>query len=201
MRQKIWAKFMNRLISRELLLRRRLSPSLSPRRSGRSALPSSAWVYLQTSSATGQNTPWRQQAQGYQRDLGVFSDSQVRQQPCVMIVSASASAFREFRPGSPAGAVPVFRLLIKDHVLFICVNVLGLHHACFHGNERIHGIAEGISYLVVVATVAYSLYVKVSTGKGLPAGPSGLLGAVEGLSYLALVGGLAAFGVSVGLRS
>ena len=61
--------------------------------------------------------------------------------------------------------------------------------------------AEGISYLVIVATVAYSLYVKVNTGKGLPAGPSGLLGAVEGLSYLALVGGLAAFGVSVGLRS
>jgi hypothetical protein len=111
-----------------------------------------------------------------------------------MIVSASA---REFRPCSGAGAVPVFRLLIKDHVLFICDNV----SCMFHGNERIHGIAEGISYLVVVATVAYSLYVKVSTGKGLPAGPSGLLGAVEGLSYLALVGGLAAFGVSVGLRS
>lgn len=48
---------------------------------------------------------------------------------------------------------------------------------------------EGISYLVVVGVVAYSLYTKVNTGKGLPAGPSGLLGAVEGLSYLSLLGG------------
>jgi hypothetical protein len=30
----------------------------------------------------------------------------------------------------------------------------------------------------------------VSTGKGLPAGPSGLLGAVEGFSYLLLVAGV-----------
>jgi hypothetical protein len=49
--------------------------------------------------------------------------------------------------------------------------------------------AEGISYLVIVATVAYSLYTKVQTGKGLPAGPAGLLGAVEGFSYLSLLGG------------
>ncbi|KAG1661310.1 hypothetical protein FOA52_008657 [Chlamydomonas sp. UWO 241] len=55
------------------------------------------------------------------------------------------------------------------------------------------GAAEGISYLVIVAIVAYSLYTKVATGRGLPPGPSGLLGAVEGLSYLALLGGIAAF--------
>lgn len=47
--------------------------------------------------------------------------------------------------------------------------------------------AEGISFLGVYGIVAWSLYTKVSTGTGLPAGPSGLLGAVEGLSYLTVL--------------
>lgn len=47
--------------------------------------------------------------------------------------------------------------------------------------------AEGISYLGVYGIVAWSLYTKVSTGSGLPAGPSGLLGAVEGFSYLTVL--------------
>lgn len=34
---------------------------------------------------------------------------------------------------------------------------------------------------------------QVSTGKGLPAGPSGLLGAVEGFSYLSLLAAIVAF--------
>ena len=36
-----------------------------------------------------------------------------------------------------------------------------------------------------------SLATKVKTGSGLPAGPGGLLGAAEGLSFLAIVVGLA----------
>jgi hypothetical protein len=48
---------------------------------------------------------------------------------------------------------------------------------------------EGVSYLVIVGIVAWSAYTKATTGSGLPAGPSGLLGAAEGLSYLALVAG------------
>jgi hypothetical protein len=47
--------------------------------------------------------------------------------------------------------------------------------------------AEGISFLGVYGVVAWSLYTKVSTGSGLPAGPSGLLGAVEGFSYLTVL--------------
>lgn len=47
--------------------------------------------------------------------------------------------------------------------------------------------AEGISYLGVYGLVAWSVYTKVSTGSGLPAGPSGLLGAVEGFSYLTVL--------------
>lgn len=54
-------------------------------------------------------------------------------------------------------------------------------------------LAEGISYLVVVGLCGWSIYTKVSTGSGLPPGPSGLLGAVEGISYLSLVGAIAVF--------
>lgn len=49
--------------------------------------------------------------------------------------------------------------------------------------------AEGISYLVVLGIIAWSISTKVKTGSGLPAGPNGLLGAVEGISYLSLLGG------------
>jgi hypothetical protein len=48
------------------------------------------------------------------------------------------------------------------------------------------GAAEGVSYLVIVGIVAWSLYTKSQTGSGLPAGPSGLLGAAEGFSFLSL---------------
>ena len=37
--------------------------------------------------------------------------------------------------------------------------------------------------------VGWSAYTKATTGSGLPAGPSGLLGAVEGFAYLSLLAG------------
>ena len=55
--------------------------------------------------------------------------------------------------------------------------------------------AEGVSYLVIVGLVAWSLYTKVETGSGLPAGPSGVLGAAEGFSYLSLVIGIVVAGL------
>jgi hypothetical protein len=48
-------------------------------------------------------------------------------------------------------------------------------------------LAEGISFLGVYGIVAWSLYTKATTGSGLPAGPSGLLGAVEGVSFLTVL--------------
>jgi hypothetical protein len=57
------------------------------------------------------------------------------------------------------------------------------------------GAAEGVSYLVILGTVAWSTYTKVKTGSGLPSGPAGLLGAVEGLSYLSLLAILVVFGL------
>lgn len=93
------------------------------------------------------------------------------------------------------------------------------------GPYGLYGAAEGVSYLVVLGIIGWSLSTKVRpaasfiaipslaccrwlrespamtpsraaqvrTGSGLPAGPSGLLGAVEGLSYLTLVASIAAF--------
>ena len=54
------------------------------------------------------------------------------------------------------------------------------------GPGGIYGATEGVSYLVIVAVVAWSLYTKAKTGSGLP---GMLLGAVEGFSYLSLVAG------------
>lgn len=57
------------------------------------------------------------------------------------------------------------------------------------------GALEGVSFLVILGIVGWSAYTKVSTGKGLPNGPFGLLGAVEGLSYLALAAAVVIFGL------
>ncbi|EFJ44908.1 hypothetical protein VOLCADRAFT_38658, partial [Volvox carteri f. nagariensis] len=47
--------------------------------------------------------------------------------------------------------------------------------------------SEGVSYLLVLGIIGWSIYTKATTGSGLPAGPAGLLGAVEGVSYLSLL--------------
>lgn len=53
---------------------------------------------------------------------------------------------------------------------------------------------------MVVGLVAWSLYTKATTGSGLPAGPAGLLGAVEGFSYLSLLGGIVVFGLELATK-
>mmetsp|Transcript_17757 Transcript_17757/g.16030 ORF Transcript_17757/g.16030 Transcript_17757/m.16030 type:complete len:114 (-) Transcript_17757:325-666(-) len=53
------------------------------------------------------------------------------------------------------------------------------------GNSSvIIGTAGVLSNIVV----DYSLYVLKTTGSGLPAGPFGIEGALEGISYLAIIG-------------
>lgn len=66
--------------------------------------------------------------------------------------------------------------------------------SCYAG---IYGAAEGVSYLVVLGVVGWSLYTKVKTGSGLPAGPSGLLGAIEGTSFLTLLISIGVFGLQI----
>ena len=56
-------------------------------------------------------------------------------------------------------------------------------------NMHLHGRAlEGISYLVLVGFVLTSLRHKIKNGAGFLAGPSGLLGAAEGLSFASVLG-------------
>jgi hypothetical protein len=48
---------------------------------------------------------------------------------------------------------------------------------------------EGVSYLAVTAFVVAATAKKIKTGSGLPAGPGGVLGGAEGISFLvALIG-------------
>lgn len=49
-------------------------------------------------------------------------------------------------------------------------------------------IAAAVSGAIAVPVVAWSLYTLKTTGCGLPPGPAGSLGAVEGVSYLAILG-------------
>ena len=54
-----------------------------------------------------------------------------------------------------------------------------------------------MSYLVILGIVGWSAYTKAKTGSGLPPGPAGLLGAVEGFSYLSLLAGVVVFGLQL----
>ncbi|KAJ8905667.1 hypothetical protein NDN08_002173 [Rhodosorus marinus] len=56
-----------------------------------------------------------------------------------------------------------------------------------------YGLIEGLSYLVIVGLVGWSIFTKVKTGSGLPQGPFALLGACEGISYLLIVSGIGAY--------
>lgn len=49
---------------------------------------------------------------------------------------------------------------------------------------------------VILGIVAWSLWTKKETGSGLPAGPSGILGAAEGFSYLSLAAGISVFALN-----
>ena len=48
----------------------------------------------------------------------------------------------------------------------------------------------------MLGIVGWSAATKASTGSGLPAGPSGLLGAVEGLSYVSILAAIVVFGLT-----
>jgi len=68
--------------------------------------------------------------------------------------------------------------------------------ALFAGNDNVEeeeeigplGLAATALGLVAAPVVLYSEYVLKTTGCGLPAGPGGALGALEGISYLVVVG-------------
>lgn len=68
---------------------------------------------------------------------------------------------------------------------------LKIHGMAKEGSEREGGIAETVAIaggLVASPVIGWSLYTLKTTGCGLPPGPGGSLGALEGVSYLAVVG-------------
>ena len=81
--------------------------------------------------------------------------------------------------------------LCTSPIAFWSEYTLATTGAGLQGSDILGGL-EGISYLVFVGIVAWSLKTKVQTGSGLPAGPNGLIGAAEGVSYLALLGAIGA---------
>jgi len=58
--------------------------------------------------------------------------------------------------------------------------------------ENLVELYAGIAGLLSCAVVSYSLFTLKQTGCGLPAGPGGLVGAIEGVSYLGVAGLLGA---------
>ena len=53
-------------------------------------------------------------------------------------------------------------------------------------------LAAGLGGVVASCVTGYSLYTLKNTGCGLPAGPGGIVGAIEGISYLGFAGLLGA---------
>ena len=108
------------------------------------------------------------------------------------------------------GSIGLFANLICDYSLYVLKTTgCGLPPGPF----GVLGALEGISYLVVVGNIwisnwlmtwiyikgilAWSLITKVKTGSGLPAGPNGLLGASEGVTFLTILGGLVIAGLNL----
>ena len=119
---------------------------------------------------------------------------------------------------------------------YSCCTLIACMHACAEGQRNapdayvcfqtgeglppgpygVYGALEGVSYLVVLFLISWSVTKKLRTGVGLPsgvsastklctyacranvpmmcAGPGGLLGGVEGLSFLSLVAAVLVFG-------
>ncbi|KAK9834062.1 hypothetical protein WJX81_006842 [Elliptochloris bilobata] len=90
----------------------------------------------------------------------------------------------------PIGAASNVIMLISEYTLKTTGKGLP------EGPGGIFGALEGVSYLVVLGIIGWSVSTKLKTGQGLPSGPGGALGAVEGLSYLSILGAVAVFGLT-----
>lgn len=89
-------------------------------------------------------------------------------------------------PAGPGGALGgrwgdlihnVYSLQCNEYTYYMCLGTYFMKASCEHNltyPDVSHFAAlEGISYLAVVGIAGWSLYTKITTGKGLPAGPAG----------------------------
>lgn len=92
------------------------------------------------------------------------------------------------------GALGVGANLICDYSLYF-LRTTGCNFVPKYGVEGLQ-FEQGTSFAIIVGIFIWSALTKVKTGGGLPAGPAGLLGGAEGLSYLTVVGSVIVAGLN-----
>jgi hypothetical protein len=83
------------------------------------------------------------------------------------------------------GAFGVGANMVCDYSLYV-IRTTGCNLVPKFGLEGLI-FEQGASFAVIFGIVIWSALTKAKTGSGLPAGPAGLLGSAEGLSYLTVL--------------
>lgn len=86
------------------------------------------------------------------------------------------------------GGLGTAAALVVDYSLYV-VRTTGCNLVPKYSIEGLL-LEQAASVALVFGIFAWSVSTKIKTGNGLPAGPAGLLGGAEGLSFLTAVGGL-----------
>jgi len=86
------------------------------------------------------------------------------------------------------GAFGVGANMVCDYSLYI-IRTTGCNLVPKSGLEGLL-FEQGASFAVILGIVIWSALTKAKTGSGLPAGPAGLLGSAEGMSYLTVLGSI-----------
>ena len=92
------------------------------------------------------------------------------------------------------GALGVGANLVSSYSLYF-LRTTGCNFVPKYGIEGLQ-LEQGTSFAIILGIFIWSALTKLKTGGGLPAGPAGLLGAAEGLSYLTIVGSIIVVGLN-----
>ncbi|KAL2459020.1 hypothetical protein Fot_55306 [Forsythia ovata] len=90
----------------------------------------------------------------------------------------------------PPSTQPLIRTNVHIRSKFPSHQPLKVHAMAKEGSERGNGAIETaaiVGGLVATPVIGWSLYTLKTTGCGLPPGPGGSIGAIEGVSYLVVV--------------
>jgi hypothetical protein len=92
------------------------------------------------------------------------------------------------------GALGVGANIVGDYSLYY-LRTTGCNFVPKYGVEGLQ-FEQGTSFAVILGIFIWSALTKLKTGGGLPAGPAGLLGTAEGLSYLTVIGSIIVVGLN-----
>lgn len=130
-------------------------------------------------------------ADAFRKSVGLFERIERRQ----TFICANTEGTNNDAVAGVIGGAGVVANVVVDYSLYVLKSTgCGLPSGPF----GLVGAVEGVSYLTVIALIAWSVSCKVKTGSGLPAGPAGLLGASEGLSFLTILGGIVIAALNLG---